>query len=159
MVIPTPPWDEKCLETFWPIQDVKVDPGDENNAGEKRKRMQVSNKFTYAFVRQPREHILSLFYMCKYAAPRTIRFPNSSTLPDTVPGSDVDTWLSNMFIGWNDPSAPVTPRAGSHPNPWSFNCYHPFNMQTRAFSPGCKQIHPFRPAQQTSVDMSVSRHD
>lgn len=100
----------------------------------------ASNPYMITFLRDPRRHVLSQFFECKYdtwgkVSTAGTQFPRSSTDIE-----DFTSWVNHFYRHW---------KRSKDKSAWNssdlvvddFNCYTPYNMQARALSDECVDSH------------------
>jgi len=76
------------------------------------------SSFNFVFLREPRKHVYSQFLECKYAKWGKQQ-TNLTTFPrDSTDEAGMREWVNFFLNDW-------------HPDKGDFNCYNPWNMQTR----------------------------
>ncbi len=96
--------------------------------------------FTFTLIRSPRSHVHSMFLECKHDSWGK-RTTNNTLFPRK--GSDKDDfteWIDHFYNNWNK----IDDETLRNITLDNFNCYHPYNFQTRALSDDCgSSIHKF----------------
>lgn len=93
-----------------------------------------------SFLRDPTEHVYSQFLECKYDKRWGTKVTKNTSFPRN--GNDVSD-----FLLWL--------RHFQKVNATDFNCYHPYNMQTRSFDPYCTDTHKYLKFSETAPMVAV----
>ena len=102
-----------------------------------------SDKLPYmvTFLRNPRSHVLSQFFECKYDLWGKVTTMNTAFPRNSSDVEDFILWVNHFYEYWKISSDKKLWNINNASVVDDFNCYTPYNMQARALSNECVDSH------------------